>query len=93
VVCDGRSSAVDLVGVWERLLSQSHPASVFDSARSNDLSADLDCIEAIPHDTHSAAAMACISQKHGWVAQFAGSQESVPVFLKTLYGLKPRTGV
>ncbi|HEX3471140.1 MAG TPA: hypothetical protein VHT28_08140 [Silvibacterium sp.] len=88
---DGRSTPQEQVAEWERLFLQSHPASDFDTAHRNDLSADMDCIEAIPHASHSASAMACISRKHGWVAQFAGSRENVPLFLKTLDGLKQRT--
>ncbi|HTA86338.1 MAG TPA: hypothetical protein VK729_08690 [Silvibacterium sp.] len=88
---DGRSTPTQQVAQWESLFRQSHSTSDFDIVRRNDLHPDMNCLEAIPHGIPSAAALACISLEHGWVAEFAGSQGNVPLFLQVAGALKRKT--
>jgi hypothetical protein len=75
---------------WENLFRQSHPASDFNVSRVGDLSSDMDCLQAIPLASRSAAALDCISLKNGWVAIYAGSQAHVPLFLQVAGTLKAK---
>ena len=87
---DSRTTPTQQAAQWESLFRQSHPASDFDMSRLGDLSADMDCIQATPLTSRSAAALACISLKNGWVAEYAGSQAHVPLFLQVAGTLKAK---
>jgi hypothetical protein len=85
---DERSTPAQQLAQWESLFRQAHPSSDFDIFRRNNLSADTDCLEATPRGNHVGAALACISVKNGWVAEFAGAQAHVPLFLAIAANLK-----
>jgi hypothetical protein len=59
-------------------------------SRLADLSADMSCIQATPVTSNSAAALACISIENGWVAEYAGSQAHVSLFLQVASALKTK---
>jgi hypothetical protein len=59
-------------------------------SRVRGLSSDMDCLQAIPLASRSAAALDCISLKNGWVCVYAGSQAHVPLFLQVAGALKAK---
>jgi len=75
---------------WKDLFVQAHPASEFRIAGPEGLSSGMDCLEATPVGNNSAAALTCISVKDGWVAQYAGAQVHVPLFLGIAANLKAK---
>jgi hypothetical protein len=90
LLSDGRSTPSQQAAEWESLFRQSHPASDFDLSRRSDLSSDMDCLQATPRSSRLGAALACISLRNGWVAEYAGSQANVPVFLQVAGALKSK---
>jgi hypothetical protein len=87
---DTRTTLSEQSTQWENLFRQSHPASDFDIARLSDLPPDMDCLQATPHASRTGAALACASSAGGWVAQYAGSESHVPVFLRIAAALKSK---
>lgn len=87
---DAKDTPAQQAAQWESLFRQAHPASSFDITSRNNLSDGMDCLQATPRDNNKAAALACISLQGGWLGQFAGSQEHVPVFLQVAAGLKSK---
>lgn len=89
---DARSTPQQQAEEWRSLFLQSHPETSFNIAERNNLLPGADCVEATsrpgnPQDERSAA-LACISLSQGWLANYAGLQSNVPVFVKVLSGLK-----
>jgi len=87
---DARSTPSQQAAQWESLFRQSHSPSEFNMSRLADLSADMSCIQATPVTSNSAAALACISIENGWVAEYAGSQAHVSLFLQVASALKTK---
>ena len=87
---DAQSTPTQQAANWENLFLQSHSSSDYDMSRRNDLSADIDCLQATPVDARSATALACISSKNGWVAIYAGTPANVPVFLRVANTVKAK---
>jgi hypothetical protein len=85
---DDRSTPQQQAEEWRSLFLQSHPATSFQVADRNDLLAGANCIEATPRSGEGSAALACISLQQGWMADYAGLQMNVPIFVKVLSGLK-----
>jgi len=73
---------------WKDLFRQSHSATQFEIASLNSLAPGMECLEATPFGNKSAGALTCVSVTDGWVAQYAGAQEHVPLFLEIAAGLK-----
>jgi hypothetical protein len=87
---DGRSTPAQQLAEWESLFRQAHPVSDFDLVQRGNPPSDMDCLQAIPRASHAGAALACISLKEGWVAEYAGSQDHVPDFLRIAAALKSK---
>lgn len=89
---DARSTPSQQEAEWDNLFRQSHPESSFDVVAAADFPQGVDCLEATPKSADSSlpagAALACISVKDGWLANFAGSRASIPLFRRVLDGLK-----
>jgi hypothetical protein len=87
---DPKTTPSQQIAEWEKLFRQAHPASDFDITDPTGVSDNIDCIQATPHSARSAAALACISLKNAWLAQYAGSQAHVPLFLSIAATLKSK---
>jgi hypothetical protein len=89
---DAHSTPQQQAGEWKNLFLQSHPETVFNIAERNSLLPEADCVEATPRlgttRDERGAALACVSISQGWLANYAGLQANVPVFLKVLSNLK-----
>jgi hypothetical protein len=88
---DPRTTPAQQAAQWDSLFRQAHPASDFDITSPANLPAGMECLQAIPRASHMDAVLACISLKDGWVADYAGSREHLPVFLRiaALLKIKP----
>ncbi|GGG91007.1 hypothetical protein [Silvibacterium dinghuense] len=90
---DAHSTSTQQAAQWEELFRESHPASDFSLAVPANLPATAQCLQATPRQAqdglHAGAAIACVSEKDGWLANYAGSQRNVPLFFQVLDGLKP----
>ena len=91
---DARSTPQQQAEEWKDLFRQSHPSPDFNVAAPANFPAGVDCLEATPRgaagDDPAGAALACISLREGWLANFAGSQANVPLFLQVIGNLKPQ---
>jgi hypothetical protein len=87
---DARSGPAQQAEQWKTLFRQAHPVSDFNIASRDGLSPGMDCLEATPVGNKSAAAWTCISVEDGWVADYAGAREHVPVFLDVAANLKAK---
>lgn len=91
---DARSTPEQQAAEWKSLFRQSHSISEFDIAAPSDFPAGADCLEATPRagagDVPASAALACISLRERWLANFAGSQANVPLFRQVIGNLKPQ---
>jgi hypothetical protein len=89
---DARSTPQQQAQEWRNLFLQSHPETVFNIAERKNLLPGADCVEATPRfgsaQDERSAALACISLSQGWLANYAGLQSNVPIFIKVLSGLK-----
>lgn len=85
---DERSTPQQQTAEWQDLFRGSHPATEFDVKLRDEKPGGAECIEATPRSNPRGAALACISSTEGWLANFAGSQTDVPVFLRVLAGLR-----
>jgi hypothetical protein len=87
---DPKTTPSQQVAEWQNLFRQAHPSSVFDLASPAGVPPDMACLQATPLNNRSAAALACVSVKGGWLAQYAGSQANVPLFLETAAALESK---
>jgi hypothetical protein len=87
---DPKTTPAQQVAEWQNIFRQAHPDSGFDVAPAPGTPSGMDCLQATPRDSRSGAALACVSLKDEWVAQFAGSRQSVPVFFQVASALKPQ---
>ena len=78
---DPKVTVSEQIAQWQDIFRQAHPPSSFDLDTPAGVPAGMECIQATPHEHRSAAALACVSSTGGWLAQFAGSQAQVPLFL------------
>jgi hypothetical protein len=89
---DARSTPQQQADEWKDLFRQSHPSPDFNVAAPANFPAGIDCLEATPRaaagDNPAGAAVACISLREGWLANFAGSQANVPLFRQVIGNLK-----
>ena len=89
---DTHSTPQQQAAEWQNLFRGSHPTSDFNLAPPANPPAGADCIEATPRaasgDLPSGAALACISITQGWLANYAGTQNNVPLFLNVVSTLK-----
>lgn len=89
---DAHSTPQQQAEEWKNLFLQSHSETTFNIAERNNLLPGADCVEATPRlgnpQDERSAALACISLSEGWLANYAGLQSNVPVFIKVLSGLK-----
>lgn len=90
---DARSTPPQQAAEWKSLFLQTHPpsdfdTSDFDAATRSGVGQGIDCVEAIPRQSHTGAALACISLDKGWLANYAGSQQNVALFLSVASKLK-----
>ncbi|MFT4114644.1 hypothetical protein [Silvibacterium sp.] len=79
---------------WEQLFRDSHPAANFHLSVPVNSPGSAKCIEATPLNAvdglTGGAALACVSEKDGWLASYAGLQRNVPLFFHVLSELKSR---
>jgi hypothetical protein len=89
---DAHSTPQQQAEEWRNLFLQSHTETTFNIAERNNLLPGADCVEATPRfgnpQDERSAALACISLSEGWLANYAGLQSNVPVFIKVLSRLK-----
>lgn len=89
---DAHSTPQQQAEEWKNLFLQSHSETAFNIAERNNLFSGVNCIEATPRlgtaQDERSAALACISLREGWLANYAGLQSNVPIFIKVLSGLK-----
>ncbi len=88
---DSKITPSQQIAEWQDLFRQAHPSSGFDLASPAGVPSDMDCLQATPLNSRAAAAIACISLKGGWLAQYAGSQAHVPLFLEIAAALKSKS--
>jgi hypothetical protein len=87
---DPKTTPAQQIAEWQNLFRQAHPDSSFEVAAPAGLPSGMDCLQATPRNSRSGAALACVSLKDGWLAQYAGSQTHVALFLQTAATLKSR---
>ena len=78
------------IAEWQNLFREAHPASSFDVAAPAGVPPGIECLQATPHNSRSAAALACVSPAGGWLAQFAGSQAHVALFFDIAAAIKSK---
>jgi hypothetical protein len=82
LVSDPKITSSEQIAEWQNLFRQAHPDSSFEVVSPDGVPAGMNCVQATPRGSRSAAALACISPAQGWLAQFAGSQAHVPLFFR-----------
>ena len=87
---DPKASLSQQIAEWQNIFREAHPVSGFDVAAPASIPSGMDCLQAMPRNDRTGAALACVSSAGGWLAQFAGSRADVPVFLKTAASLNSR---
>jgi len=87
---DPRSGPAQQAEQWKALFRQAHPSPDFEISHLDGTAGGMDCLEATPRGNSSAAAIACVSTTGGWVANFAGSEEHVSLFLEIAATLKAK---
>ncbi|MBV8115630.1 MAG: hypothetical protein JO300_12875 [Silvibacterium sp.] len=88
---DQNATPAQQVAEWQNIFRQAHPATRFDVSPAVGAPSGMDCLEATPRNSRSAAALACVSSKDGWLAQFSGSRSHVPLFLEIAASLKSKS--
>lgn len=88
---DPKTTPSEQVAEWQNLFRQAHPVSGFDVGPAAGAPSGMDCLQATPRDGQASAALACVSSKGDWLAQFAGSQAHVPLFLEIAASLKSKS--
>ena len=77
---DPKVTLSEQITQWLNLFREAHSSSSFDVTAPAGVPPGMGCLQATPHNSRTAAALACVSPAGGWVAQFAGSQAQVALF-------------
>jgi hypothetical protein len=88
LLADAQSTPQQQAAEWQALFRESHPSTEFDLRTLDDAPGGASCIEATPRANNRGVAVACISLNEAWLANFAGSQTNLPLFLRVLACLK-----
>lgn len=87
---DPKVTRSEQITQWQNLFREAHSSSNFDVTAPAGVPPGINCLQATPHNSRSAAALACASPAGGWVAQFAGSQAHVPLFFDIAAAIKSK---
>jgi hypothetical protein len=92
---DAQSTPQQQAAQWNDLFRQSHPAKDFNVEALGNLPAGIDCLQALPRanitGAEAGAALACVSLRGGWLANYAGARGNVASFLQVIQQLKPKS--
>jgi hypothetical protein len=73
---------------WLQAFRETHPGSTFEAARSANVPGGASCMSARDPAAPPGVVWTCISVDGGWVANFEGYEDDVPVFFRVVGNLQ-----